>query len=318
MDAAVKAEVAAALEKCQKSGLVQGVNLLYACLERHSMCRFMRIEPHLIGTDPHNRDGFGISVKDCHDLIRSITEVGFCSSETAPVCAELDPFDREPLAFNERLTMEAQGYLPPCPHMRFTSLAGSHLNAGLRCIAAGCKSDIAELVHSSGRLSLDVIKDIDPLYAEAVTSGLRWRVISFEPLREFPEMKGLIQSASNASGHLAKGEHELQLLKRIGNMVSSAEKRKGPCSYKDLKDSLLRSKPVCAPAAPFMHRFIVKFSAGAPGLLDRVEKAVKQQCSSSKQLGGDFFEALCSEGKGVQDLMIDLRHASMPECVPFC
>lgn len=155
MDPAVKAEIAAALEKCQKSGLVQGVNLLYSCLERHSMCRFMRIEPHLIGTDPHNRDGFGISVKDCHDLIRSITEVGFCSSETAPVCAELDPFDREPLAFNERLTMEAQGYLPPCPHMRFTSLAGSHLDAGLRCIAAGCKSDIAELVHSSGRLSLD-------------------------------------------------------------------------------------------------------------------------------------------------------------------
>jgi len=45
----------------------------------------------------------------------------------------------------------------------------------------------------------------------ACTSGLVWRIISRAVTQEFPQLAHLIHAAQNASGQLARGEHEVQI-----------------------------------------------------------------------------------------------------------
>ena len=60
---------------------------------------------------------------------------------------------------------------------------------------------------------------VDPKFAEACQSGLTWRIMSQVAVAEFPDLPSLIQSASNCTGQLAKGEHEVQLMRRICNTM---------------------------------------------------------------------------------------------------
>ena len=112
---------------------------------------------------------------------------------------------------------------------------------------------------------------------------------------EFPDLPSLIQSASNCTGQLAKGEHEVQLMRRICNTIQVCLKNGRSANFPDLKNQILRSRPACGAAAPFMHRFLMKFSMEATGLWDRVEQILRSSANSGRQLGADFFEALAAD-----------------------
>jgi len=58
-----------------------------------------------------------------------------------------------------------------------------------------------------------------------------------------------------------------------------------------MKAMILRSRPQCGVSAPFMHRFLMKFSVGVHGLWDRVEQSIKALASSGYQVGPEFFES---------------------------
>lgn len=90
------------------------------------------------------------------------------------------------------------------------SLSASHTNVALRAVNAVVASDHPELSWT-GKLSFDQVKSRDANLAEACTSGLAWRVISRAVTHQFPQLAHLIQATQNASGQLARGEHEVQM-----------------------------------------------------------------------------------------------------------
>ena len=139
MDALVKDEVSKAIAEAAQGPILAGVNRVFGLLRRAGLMRNQRIEPILIGVHPQNRDGFGISGKDAHELMDSIFELGWDSTQVNAVAIEVDPnTDMDVLEFNKKVTLDSMGLLPEIPahKLLFASLSASHTNAGLRCIAA--------------------------------------------------------------------------------------------------------------------------------------------------------------------------------------
>ena len=165
----------------------------------------------------------------------------------------------------------------------------------------------------AGKLSLEMVRRKDKSFAEGSRGRFDlWKVISCHAVSEFPDLPALLQTAANCAGHIAKPEHEIQMMRRIYNSIVLAGKTCKPCAFSDMKAMILRSRPQCGVSAPFMHRFLMKFSVGAHGLWDRVEQSIKALASSGYQLGPDFFESLASDPKPVtSDPVIYWRHAIM-------
>ena len=56
----------------------------------------------------------------------------------------------------------------------------------------------------------------------AVMQGVEWKIRVVG--QEFPGFLHLVQSGLNSSGQVARGEHELQILKRMCNVITAAKK----------------------------------------------------------------------------------------------
>ena len=137
MKAAAKTELGAAIAKVEDGALVSGVNGIFAVLKKHGLLHEVVIEPDYVGVHHMNRDGFGISVQDAHDLMSHILEIGWASEQCAPVACEVPPAEAEhAFDFNCRLAALSGSMLPAIQkhNLKFLSLSGSHTNAGLRAI----------------------------------------------------------------------------------------------------------------------------------------------------------------------------------------
>ena len=225
MDPKVKALVASVIKDAESGPLLAGVNKVFNVLRQHGLLRQQRLEPQLLGVHPMNRDGYGISGPDTHSLLNSIFSLGFDHTQVNGVCVEVDPSsDTDIVTFNERIVTEAMGMLPAIPshNLLYATLSASHTNAGLRCIAAQSPHDGEEMC-LNGLLSSEAISQRDPTFARAAEEGLEWKVISRVCGKEFPQLLSLVQSALNSSGQVAKGEHELQILRRMSNLISTAQ-----------------------------------------------------------------------------------------------
>jgi len=226
MEAATKLKVAEAISQASDGPILAGVNRVFGLLRQVGLLRTQRIEPRLIGVHPMNRDGYGLSGRDCHDLIDSIFEIGYDCAQINAVALEVDPNnDLEVVAFNRKVAKDSQGLLPEIPahNLLFASLSASHTNAGLRCIAAQVKHDREDMC-INGLLSAQVIGQKDAAFEAAVMQGVEWKVISRVVGQEFPGFLHLVQSGLNSSGQVARGEHELQILKRMCNVINAAKK----------------------------------------------------------------------------------------------
>ena len=226
MEAATKLKVAEAISQASNGPILAGVNRVFGLLRQLGLMRTQRIEPRLIGVHPMNRDGYGLSGRDCHDLIDSIFEIGYDSTQINAVALEVDPNnDLEVVAFNRKVAKDSQRLLPEIPahNLLFASLSASHTNAGLRCIAAQVRHDREDMC-INGLLSAQVIGQKDAAFEAAVMQGLEWKVISRVVGQEFPAFLHLVQSGLNSSGQVARGEHELQILKRMCNVINAAKK----------------------------------------------------------------------------------------------
>lgn len=312
MDASVKAQVAEAISTAESGQLVQGCMSLLGILQSHGLLVKQTLAPDQVGAHPSNRDGLGLSAQDVMDLISAIVEVGFDGNIPNPVAIEVSASDAKIHQFNQGLADQSNGILPAFKAniMKAASISSSHTNAAMRCLLHG--SPGCEAMHDGllidGRFSLELLGRKDPVFKSACETGLSWRIISHVVVSEFPKVPGLLQSALNASGHLGKPEHEVQVLRRIHNVVSS----QGAKSWPEMKGTILRSRPARAAAAPFMHRFILKMSFGAPGLWDRVETILRTSANSGRQLGPEFYEALaCDPKPATSDACIFLRHAML-------
>ena len=316
MDPTAKEELAAAIQAAGDNQLVQGATRVLSVLQKHGYLQKVKVSPDCVGTHAANRDGLGLNVRDVAELIGAISQVGFDGDLPQPIAVEVPSHDMSIYWFNKTMWEQSGGFLPPMDmhKMKYASVASSHTNAALRCILHGSPGD--ETLHEdlmvAGKLSLEMVRRKDKAFAEAAETGLTWKVISCHAVEAFPELPALLQTAANCAGHIAKPEHEVQMMRRIYNSIINAGKNGKPCSFSEMKAMILRSRPQCGASAPFMHRFLMKFSVGAHGLWDRVEQSIKALASSGYQVGPDFFESLASDPKPVtSDPVIYWRHAIM-------
>lgn len=157
---------------------------------------FTHIDPDFVHVHDKNRDGYGCSSSDVHQLCDDILDVGFNPLEPKPICAELSPDDVVRVqAFNEKLAKKANDTCPLAPiqpgSVKFGSLASSHLNQVLRLFKSCSKHD--ESRHPSlcqnGHLNPDSLKHHDKDFSEAVNRGLQWLVISHVVMHAFSRVQ---------------------------------------------------------------------------------------------------------------------------------
>ena len=192
-------------------------------------------------------------------------------------------------------------------HIRFASVAGSHLNAGVNCW-------LQSLPHSGsgtldGKLSVALLKEIDLSYCTATRDGLTWLVIGMTVVKTFPEIPALLQSAGNVASHLVREESELQLMKKIHNQVVLKQGQgKTDVVWSNISKAVLRSKPSHALACPSIFGFVCKFSGGTLGqMISETEGYVKVNGYPRRALGAEVFAALAQDFKGPQQFAI-YRH----------
>ena len=315
ISAELKAEIMALLEKA-KGGekLVSMIDKILALLKKSGLAWSQKLLPHQVGCHPRNRDGLGISTSEVHGLITDIVQVGFSPDEVRCICFETDPSKTEVVDFNRRLHRESAGKLASLNTelIRYASVSGSHLNAGLNCWIHGVMHDNPACTGPDGKLSLAKLSEMDKAYHAACTEGLPWLVVSSQVDHEFPELPHLLQSSMNVASHLSRSESELQLLRKIwAAVVAQMGQGKTVITWNDVKTAVLRSKPTLAMTCPMMFGFVLKFSGGVSGhLMDETESFIRAHGHARRSLGPDVFAALSQDLKGTEQYA-KYRHCAL-------
>ena len=241
--------------------------------------------------------------------------MGWDASVPKPVCVELDPQAQTRVAlFNVKLVNQSRQSFHPLASVdpktvKYGSLAASHTNAALRLFKDCVRHEVAESIMGSPQLSPEGLKAHDEGFYDAVCNGLEWTVIGALAVRTWPNLTQLLCEASNTNGQLQRQESELQLARRIFNLIKSM----GPgVEFKEVKDRILRSKPLCASSAPHLFRFLLTFGGGS-GCSLFFESCDFLKCSKTSQrtLGHDFWELLSQDCKTPGSLLPLTRHALM-------
>ena len=258
--------------------------------DNHLMHR-MQLVPSLVGCHPVNRDGCGVSAVNCHELIDEIIDVGYVSDKIRAIGCEIE--SPSVLAFNDKLVATAGGALGQMQseNLKICSLSASHTNFALRCFVYEAPHAEGQVTRN-GKLNLQLLQTVDSAFYRAVQEGLVWDVIDKQVGLAYPSLLAAISRSANTS--LQRGEHELQVLKRIqGLVVAQLEQGKQP-SYASLKKQVLSTKPACSQSTPHMFLFVCKCSGGRTGsLLEELERFVRPRIPTTRQLPVALWENLC-------------------------
>ena len=304
LGSAAREEIETAVRHAHETGqVVQAHRMLMAALKRHGLMREAELEPDQVACSPLNRDGFGLSGPDIHNLTQKVAQVGWDDRETRGICLELAPHDEQVLAFNRKLCEDSGGLIPPINEIqvRYASLAGSHTNAMLRALRHGAVHPQGGQLCIDGHLSMARVEAIDPSFAEAARRGMRWKVICMEVL-DVNGVSEVVQAACNTGTQISKGEHEFQILKRILAMIKLSQH----AEWDKIKIRILASRPMCASACPYMFTFLMRFYQAE--LFARAAERVKRSLHTG-QLGSDFYAALSGNCKDQSQQHIVFRYA---------
>ena len=175
------------IEETKNGKVVSGMAQMIEFLKANGLAREAVIPPSQVGVHMENRDGLGLNPMQTHSLLHDIIEVGFSFALTNPICIEMYGAEQvQMVEFNNKLASQSQGMLPGFKDdevymCKYASLAGSHTNAGLRCINAGQYHPIQESkIVSEGRLDLSRVMMVDSTLHDACVHGLRWTVVNAE------------------------------------------------------------------------------------------------------------------------------------------
>ncbi|CAE7217968.1 unnamed protein product [Symbiodinium sp. CCMP2592] len=300
-------------EASDGDGLVRIVENCLNYLKSKHLLTSMQLEASLVGIHPCNRDGYGVNPQDVRDLVDSIVDGGYVPTRVHAVGVEVEgDWVRQ---WNKKLFESAHGLLGSLEPeaIKITSICGSHTNCALRLFQQGA-SHGNEVVSVGGKLSMELLRARDASFHEAADQGLTWDVISSSVAEEFPELISLISRSGNTS--LQRGEHELQVLRRIHSTYYRLQTQTGQApAFASLKKLILASKPSCHASVPHMFTFCLKASGGADAsFLQETESFVRAYCPSSRQLGPVLWEAFGQDCRGHQsDPVAAFRHALMKQ-----
>lgn len=262
--------------------------------------------PDQVTVHPSNRDGVGLLVTDVHDLVEDIVETGWSDSKCYGIAVDTGIRHQATNEFNRRLAESSMGLLPHPDETqaRYASLAGSHTVAGMRCVLHGAPHN-----HKGSKLTVDgcfninLVEKADMGYANACRHGFTWAVISNDIITEFPAVADLLQAGQNTN--VFKKESEFQILKRMITWIG----QKAQVSWNEVKKSILKTKPDCSDACPYMFQFLTKFMNRDD--LNKTDKRVMQTLAASKALGTDFWQAVSKDGKTAGEVLLTLRHCAV-------
>ena len=102
-------------------------------------------------------------------------------------------------------------------------------------------------------------------FVEAITRGLRWKVIKSKVRKERPHFLGLLQEARNLAGHIQRPVSEGQVLQDMFDQYKDMVGRNESVDWARIKRLVLRSRPPCADKIDSLVLFLIKRSGGANG-----------------------------------------------------
>jgi hypothetical protein len=197
-------------------GIVATADRLEILLAEKKLLYHLRIAPRSVGVDPSNRDGEGINPLNVVALASEIASVGWSDSEVGKaICCEVSPLDGTVEAFNVKLSTGSGMAEVEANSIHYGSLACSHTNYVLRCIAGGVASDDEHLA-DHGCMSVSKLAGRDPAFADVVATGLSWKVLSWQVRYMYPQALVLIQQARNIASTMHRSETEAQGLLKLG------------------------------------------------------------------------------------------------------
>jgi len=278
----------------KEAPLVGTVDRILDKLEEVGLSYRAKLLPRQVGADPSNRDGYGINAEDVHVIGHDIAHLGWSWKVAwGAVCVEETPGSTAIENFNVALAAGSV-FMPSVKDnsIKYGSLACSHANMFLRCIADGVPSE-DEYCSEDKRLSVAKVERRDPALAEAVRTGMSWQVLSHKVRDLFPGLDDLIQTARNAPSRVARSEHEVQVMLRIQNLAATAQAAGQDPDWGNIRKAVLKSKPRCSDDVRELCTFVGSCGGGQSGAFVQDLYKCHRACSTSDRIvRGPFFLAV--------------------------
>ena len=244
-----------------------------------------------------NRGGYGINAFDVQDNTSDIASTHWYDKLFKGVCTEIeaDEFD-DVIAFNSEQVAAANGVLAPVEPFKaiYQTLCGGHTTQGMKAVAAGCLHWDEELC-IDGHLSMTMVEQKSPSYAEAIRSGAEYTIVPYWVLKQHPGLDNAIQAAGNVHQNIAKAINDAQMLQRVHAMIHQKS------SFEQVKLEFKKTRPKNLEALPGMYNFIRKFpdSNMVQGLIKYVKAA-----NVNRKVCDAAYDALQGDYKGIDQASI--------------
>ena len=279
---------------------------LMALITEAGYVRQQVLTPEQVMVHPANRDGLGLSITDVHELVEDIVETGFSDSKCQGIAVDVGIRHADTIAFNRKLAEASHGMLPEPDERtaRYASLAGSHTAAGMRCVLSGSlhPGKDSKLV-VDGCFNINLVEKADQAYAKACRAGTLWQVISNDVIHEFPQVADLLLAGQNTN--VFKRESEYQILRRMVTWIG----QQAQVSWNSVKSNIMKTKPDCAQACPYMFQFLTKFMSHDD--LQKTDERVMQTPYAYKALGTDVWQSIAKDAKSSGEVLLMLRHCAV-------
>ena len=246
-------------------GLVAGADRIDEIAMASSLCKEMKIDPRLVGVDVTNRGGQGVCQLEVALLAGDIVEDGWSWPMVAQAtCIEERPGASVIQEFNEKLVAGTD--LAPVDQVQYGSLSCGHTNQILRAMQASMPATIAN-VTETGKYNMARIRSRDANLAEAVTSGLTWKVYNWRARVWYPSLPDLLGSARGMAASTLRKQGEMEgLLKLHTSSVSTKGLvAEGTPAWHIVKANLMKTRPPFADKLDAMIGFVATKSGGEEG-----------------------------------------------------
>lgn len=259
--------------------------------------------PEFVGVHPQNRSTLGVGGAESHDLGKKILKGGFSWRKCADATAvEVDPLNSaEAESTNKDIVNLSAGMIPPLKQLKLLSIGGSHTNVFLRALNARAPTPISSLADAEGRLNTDAFAIKSSSLREAMTLGLKWRVLHHKCEKYWPKLVDFVQSGLNTEARGEQGEIEVMLAMR--NMHNAAITSGKAPDWPKIQESVCHSMPPCAGYIAVLANYVKNNGGGPAGeLLEELSafqkgmggEAAASTSNSKRILGPEFMQKLSS------------------------
>ena len=224
-----------------------------------------------------------------------VAYLGFSAKQCAhALCSEIVPGSKEVELHNLELTEGSSIMAPTVPDtLLFSSLACSHLQAGLRAAAAGMKGTDPQFCDEHGNWSLERIARMPhgDKFVFAITNGIRNKVIRHPVRSQRPHFLSVLMDARNTAGHVQRAVTEFQILLDMHRSYKHQTRSGCDANWEAIKRAVLRTRPPCADIIDDLVFFLIKKSDGADAAYLKDGDMFASRFGGARRLPGALYVA---------------------------